>query len=221
MENKENKQAAMPSGMNSMYRQTREEGEETIDLMEIFYLMWENLWKILAVCGRSSDRIAVTYFGMVPMYQATAKLYLVSKADSSVATNMSDLQMGSQLVDDYQELLKNHELLQEVVDNLGLNMTYSQLGGMISVSSVDSTRILRITVKGPDPKEVADIANEVAQRAIVFLPQVMGTAEPNIAETAVVPVSPVSPSKSKNTMVGGLFRSSALRRHHPDKIPVR
>ena len=59
---------------------------------------------------------------MVPMYQATAKLYLVSKADSSVATNMSDLQMGSQLVDDYQELLKNHELLQEVVDNLGLNM---------------------------------------------------------------------------------------------------
>lgn len=206
MENKENKQAAMPSGMNSMYRQTREEGEETIDLMEIFYLMWENLWKILAcMLVGAVIAFAVTYFGMVPMYQATAKLYLVSKADSSVATNYSDLQMGSQLVDDYQELLKNHELLQEVVDNLGLNMTYSQLGGMISVSSVDSTRILRITVKGPDPKEVADIANEVAQRAIVFLPQVMGTAEPNIAETAVVPGSPVSPSKSKNTMVGGLL----------------
>ena len=123
MENKENKQAAMPSGMNSMYRQTREEGEETIDLMEIFYLMWENLWKILAcLLVGAVIAFAVTYFGMVPMYQATAKLYLVSKADSSVATNMSDLQMGSQLVDDYQELLKNHELLQEVVDNLGLNM---------------------------------------------------------------------------------------------------
>lgn len=206
MENKENKQAAMPSGMNSMYQQTREEGEETIDLMEIFYLMWENLWKILA-CLLAGAVIAfvVTYFGMTPMYQATAKLYLVSKADSSATTNMSDLQMGSQLVDDYQELLKNHELLQEVVDNLGLDMTYSQLGSMISVSSVDSTRILRITVKGPDPKEAADIANEVAQRAIVFLPQVMGTAEPNIAETAVVPESPVSPSKSKNTLIGGLL----------------
>lgn len=67
MENKENKQAAMPSGMNSMYRQTREEGEETIDLMEIFYLMWENLWKILAcMLVGAVIAFAVTYFGMVP-----------------------------------------------------------------------------------------------------------------------------------------------------------
>ena len=182
----------------------RQEAEDTIDLVEVFYLFWGHLWQIiLCLILGAAVAFSYTYFLVTPLYQATAKIYIVSASNDSVV-NLSDLQIGASLTADYQELLLSRPLLQDVINNLSLNMDYNTLESMISITNTTDTRILKILVTSPDPQESADIANELVNQAGIYLPNIMETDAPNLVESAVAPASKSSPSYSKNTMLGGL-----------------
>jgi capsular polysaccharide biosynthesis protein len=64
--------------------------------------------------------------------------------------------------------------------------------------------MLDITVTSPDPEEAALIANEYAAVSADFIADTMSTEKPNIVSAALVPVNPVSPSKTRNTLIGFL-----------------
>lgn len=182
----------------------RPEEEDTIDLVELFYVLWGHALQILA-CLALGAIVAFGYtkFLVTPLYKATASIYIVSASNNSLV-NLTDLQLGTQLTSDYQELLRSRPLLEDVIDNLDLNLSASALSGMISINNTSSTRILKITVTTPDPQESADIANELVKQACIYLPQIMETEEPNLVEEAIPPTVKSSPSYSKNVMLGGL-----------------
>ena len=179
--------------------------EDTIDLVALFYLMLGHIWQILfcLVLG-AILAFAVTYYLIKPQYTASSKMYILSASNDSVV-NLSDLQVGAQLTKDYQELLLSRPLLEDVVENLNLPMSYSQLADMINITNTNDTRILKITVTSIDPQQAADIANELVNQAIIYLPRIMETDPPNVVETAIVPTHKSSPSYSKNTVLGGLL----------------
>lgn len=185
--------------------QTNREQEDTIDLVEIFYLFFGHLWQIilLAVLG-GILAFAATYFLITPQYQSSAKLYIVSASNDSVV-NLSDLQIGTQLTSDYQELLLSRPLLEDVSRNLNLGMSPSALAGMITVTNTKGTRILNVTVTSTDPQQAADIANELVTQACIYLPRIMETESPNVVESAVVPTHKSSPSITKNTLLGAVL----------------
>lgn len=186
----------------------RTEQETTIDLLEIFYLLLGHLWQIvLAVVIGGVAAFAVTYFFVTPQYQASAKMYIVSASNDSVV-NLTDLQVGSQLTSDYQDLLRSRPLLQDVIANLDLNMSYGALAEKITITNAANTRILKITVSDPDPALAAEIANELVTQACAYLPRIMETNTPNIVETAVVPTQKSSPSYSRNTALGALLAAA-------------
>lgn len=182
----------------------RQEMEDTIDLVEVFYLFWGHLWQIiLCLILGAAVAFSYTYFLVTPLYQSTAKIYIVSASNDSVV-DLSDLQIGASLTADYQELLLSRPLLQDVINNLSLNMDYKTLESMISITNTEDTRILKILVTSPDPQESANIANELVTQAGIYLPNIMETDPPNLVEDAVAPTAKSSPSYSKNTMLGGL-----------------
>lgn len=185
--------------------QARSNTTTEIDLVEVFYLLWGNWWKILLslVLGAAAA-FAGTYFLVTPQYEASAKIYIVSASNDSVV-DLSDLQVGASLTADYQELLLSRPLLQDVINNLGLTMDYQSLERMIRITNTTDTRILRILVTSPDPQKAADIANELVNQASIYLPNVMETDSPNLVESAIVPTEASSPSYSRNTVLGALF----------------
>ena len=130
-------------------------------------------------------------------------MYVVSASNNSIV-NLTDLQIGTQLTADYQELMLSRPLLESVIDNLDLEMTVSALEGEISVTNTNDTRIMTVTVTDADPEQAADIANEVIRQAKIYLPKIMETETPNVVEDAVVPTHRSSPSYSKNTVLGAL-----------------
>ena len=173
-----------------------------IDLVEIFYLFWGHAIQII-LCAILGGLLAFGYtrFLVTPLYQAEAKLYMVSASAGSMIS-ISDLQLGSQLTSDYQQLMVSRPLLEDVIDSLDLNMGYGALKGMISVSNPTDTRILRVTVTSSDPKLSCDIANELVDQAVVYLPRVMECDEPNVVERAVVPGGASSPNYARNVFLG-------------------
>lgn len=178
---------------------------DTIDLVEVFYLLWGHILQIVACLAAGGIiAFAYTYFLITPQYQATTKMYIVSASNNSVV-NLTDLQIGSQLTADYQELMTNRPMLEDVIKNLKLDVTYKQLAQMVTISNPADTRILCITVTNPDPQLAADIANELADQAIVYLPRIMECETPNISEEAICPTQKSSPSYSRNTLLGAML----------------
>lgn len=186
-------------------RSLNDDAEETIDLVEVFYLLLDNIWKII-ICMVLCGLIALGYTKIFvkPTYLATSKIYVVSASNNSVI-NLSDLQVGSQLTSDYQELLVARPVLQDVIKALNLNMDYKELEKTISISNTSGTRILAINVTTRNAQTSADIANELAKQATVYLPEVMETESPNIVESAVAPTKKAAPSYAKNTLIGVLI----------------
>ena len=180
------------------------ETETEIDLLELFYRLVENLkYIILAAIVCTIAAGAYTFFLVTPMYEATSKLYVMNSGDSAI--NLSDLQIGTYLASDYQEVFKTWEVHEMVIQNLGLPYTYKDMQGMLSISNPSDTRILYITVKSDNANEAASIANEYASVAKKYIYNTMATDEPNVLSVALVPTAPVSPSKTKNLLIGFLL----------------
>lgn len=177
---------------------------EYIDLLDLFsfYLSKLVLIVIATVLGGVLAFMASRYL-MTPTYKATSKLYMVSASNDSLV-NLTDFNIGSNLSEDYKELLLTRPIISRVTKNLGLGYSYEQLTSMISISSIGSTRLLRIDVVSPEPKEAMDIANQLATEAVYYIPEVMETAEPNIAEEAILPKSRFKPVYTKNIAIGAL-----------------
>lgn len=118
---------------------------------------------------------------------------------------MADLQIGTALTSDYIKVFKMWEVHEEVISNLNLPYSYTQMCDGLSVVNDADTRMLDITFKSPSPEEAAAVANEYAKVASQYIADTMSTDKPNIMSVALVPSNPVSPNKTKNVMLGFLL----------------
>lgn len=181
-------------------------GEMEIDLLELLHLLRQKIWIVLAALLAGGILAgAATYFLIKPTYEASALLYVVSASNDSVV-NLSDLQIGTNLTADYEELLLSRPVMESVIHNLRLtDTTVKELREQIKIINKSGTRILEISATTEDPALSAKIANEVAELAVTWLPAVMECNEPHIAEEAVVPTLRAGPSYTRNALLGALL----------------
>lgn len=185
--------------------QTSQDDEIEIDLLEIFYFLRAKIvWLIGAFVIGAIVAGVFTRFCITPKYQATSKLYMVSASSDSIV-DLTDLNIGTSLSQDYIELLKVRSIFEDVIKELELEYTVDELREMTSIAAIGDTRLIGVTVTSTDPEESKEIANEIANLAVNYIPKVMATATPNIAETAITPEKKSSPSLAKNTIIGALL----------------
>lgn len=107
-----------------------------------------------------------------PIYQAQTTVVIAKSngaADGSSAATLNDINASQKLATTYSEIAKSELVLNQVIENLGLHMTTGELNKSLTVKALDDTSILSISVKDPNAKLSATIANEVAS---VFAEQV-------------------------------------------------
>ena len=163
----------------------RQSAAQSINLVELFYYILSKLHLILL--GMIVCAVLLGYYAayrVTPVYTATSKLYIMGTTGSSI---IADLQIGTVLTMDYQEVFKTWEVHQMVNEELGTDYSYSMLQSLITVSNPEDTRILYITARHPDSQMAADIANAYAAAAKRFIVQTMQTDEPSTFSIALVP----------------------------------
>ena len=188
----------------------REDEEIEIDLLDLFgYYMTKLKWIIGAFILGALIAGCVTHFMITPKYTASASMYMVSSSSGSVV-DLSDLNIGTSLSEDYAQLIKTRPIVEGVAEELKLDYTYEELLQMINISVLNNTRILKIEATSTDKREAMNIANALASKAEVELPKLMDAPKPNIAERAIIPKHKSSPSLTKNTMIGALLALLAV-----------
>lgn len=185
----------------------RSEEGRTVDLIELFFYILTKLHFVLLsalICAILAGMYASS--NTVPIYSATSKLYIIGQSGTSI---IADLQIGSYLTMDYQEVFRTWEVHQMVNDALGTDYSYSMLQGMVSVENPEDTAVLYITARHPDAQMAADMANAYADAAKRFITETMGTDEPSTFSVALVP-SVASSTSVTSYVIRGILLGTVL-----------
>lgn len=185
-------------------QETKTDDVIEIDLMEVFMLLLRRWWLIMlsGILVGAAGYVLSTF--VIPdEYESTTALYIMSTQNQTV--NLSDIQMGSQLTKDYPYLIVTRDVLEKVIDNLGLDVTYESLVSKVDVTTPTDTRIVSITVTDQDPYLAQAIANEVREVARAHIIEVTMVDAVNVASEANLPDEPSAPSVMKWTLIGAMI----------------
>lgn len=144
-----------------------EQEYETIDLREIFSLLKKNLLLIfLVTMAFAIAGFTVTALLITPQYEASATMIVNSREDQQAQTTVTNDQINSakQLVNTYAVILKSDTVLGKTIEDLGLNLKYEVLAEKVSIEAVDSTQIMKITVRDPNPELARNIVNSIVEQ---------------------------------------------------------
>ena len=181
----------------------RDNDEMEIDLLQLFYALKKKIWFILAAMIIGGGLAgAYSKFLITPQYSSTSMMYILSK--ETTLTSLADLQIGSQLTEDYKVIVNSRPVLGEVIDSLALDMSYEQLLAKVSIGNPTDTRILTVTVTDPDPYRAKAIVDCVAETASDYIGEIMEMIPPKIIENGTVATRKTSPSNGKNAVLGAL-----------------
>lgn len=186
--------------------------EIEIDLKELFFELLNN-WVMIATSTVLVAIIAfcISAFIMVPKYESTSELYVLSKSTS--ITSLADIQMGANLTNDYKVVVAGRPVLEQVISNLGMDETYANLKERVEVNNPTNSRILQITVTDSNPRNAKLIADEIAKVGSAFIAEKMEQDAPTIIQYGYTDGETVSPNKLMNTVLGaaiGAFLAMAI-----------
>lgn len=114
--------------------------------------------------------ISYTVFLKTPLYHGKTTLILLNNEGDQTTVTQSDIVLNQKLVAAYSEIIKSRRVLNQVIEELGLELAVEDLSEKVSVSSVSNTEIIKISVSDEDAKLAVRIADTIAA---VFKTEVM------------------------------------------------
>ena len=187
--------------------------EETIDLRGYFFILKKKIWLIIAsalICGLISGLIS--FFVLKPVYQANTSLIVNKEVENQVTqmTTTDDLNYVQKLAVTYGEIIKSRTVITSTIEKLKLDMTYEELSEAISVTNVDSTQIIKISVQHNSPLIATKICNTIPEIFSKEVQRVVKASGVEVIDKAIVPENPIKPNKKMNiaiAMVLGVMAS--------------
>ena len=183
-------------------------------LLELFQLMKKHIRLVIAlpvICALITAGISWIFLSNT--YTATVSVYVLTAKDdpqSAQTVTNSDLTAGQLMANDIAKLAKTSNVQKQTAQALGMQ---SLEGYTVTVESATTTRVIDISVTGKDPKQAAQIANQLADTLSSVAQDVMGVTSVNVVESADTPDKPSGPRRLMYTAVAflaGLFIAIAI-----------
>ena len=149
---------------------------------------------IITICIGLSYKV----FLEKPKYESTTSLILAgfNVGDKTDSIDNNELMINQKLVSTYQEITKSEKVLSQVIDELKLDYSISELADHVSVASVTDTEIIKIKVYDEDPKLAYKIVTKTAD---VFSKEVVDIY--NVSNVSVLDKARVANYKSNMNLV--------------------
>ena len=158
---------------------------ETIDLKDMFSYFKSKISIIIlfiAVVGIMGCLYGL--FIQKPVYKSSTSIVLISESQTGATLTYNDVSLNQNLVSTYSEIIKSRRVLNQVIDNLSLDYSYSNLSNNVEVSSVTGTQIIKISVSDRNNKTAMKIADEIAKVFAKEIPELYNISNVNILDYA-------------------------------------
>ncbi|WP_088052504.1 YveK family protein [Virgibacillus dakarensis] len=179
--------------------------EETISLKEIVEVMKKRLLLIIAlIVGAALIAAVISYFVLTPTYQSSTQFIVnQSEQDPAAQYDVNNIRTNVELINTYNIIIKSPAILEDVVEELDLPITSSQLQSKIEVSSAENSQVVTVTVTDPDPQLAVQMANTTVETFQKKIPDIMNADNVKILSEAEMQEdpAPVSPKPMLNIAI--------------------
>lgn len=176
--------------------------ESTINLQELLSLLLQNILLIVAITITLTLVVGLyTKYGISKKYSSDTTLR-VTAAQIEDSVDYNSLQTSQKLVKTYSVIATSRKVLNQVIADLDLDLTYTQLKDNVEVTSIQDTDIISIKVTLSNPEKASIVANKVAA---VFMTEAKNQVKIDtltILDTAIPSENPSSPNIKLNIVVG-------------------
>lgn len=117
-----------------------------------------------------------------PVYKSTATLYILRQDQNGISGSSDDFSLALKVVGDCDYLLKSHSVLDTVIDDLNLDVSYEQLSHSITTNNPENTRVLEVSATGSTPMEAKKIVDKVCSVGSEKIREAMGFEQVNLYE---------------------------------------
>lgn len=179
-------------------------------------------WPLILVASLAGALMALLLsLLMTPQYQAQSQLFVSVKSAGQVTDAYSGGLFVQQRVKSYVDVVDSPAVLDPVIEQLGLDTTYTQLAPNVTAQTPPNTVLLNVSVTDTSPERAAKIANAVATSYAAEIARLEGAdgstpplrsgngpqvpVQATVIKPAQVPLAPVSPRTSLNVLLGLLL----------------
>jgi len=178
------------------------EENEVIDLTEILSAVRQHLLELIFVTlAAALVGFMASKFLMTPKYDSSALMIVNTRQDVNANVTSDQINSATKLVSTYSIIIKSDTVLQQVIDNLGLNLTYAQLNKRVTVAAVDDTQVMKITVQSDSPEWARQVCEQIITVAPDVIKEAVEAGSVKVISNASLATEPVSPNIKKNTML--------------------
>ncbi len=159
-------------------------------LLELLQLLKKYLALVIALPVVFAIVMAIVAYGfMSNNYTAETELYVLTDTDTEVSSTYSTSQY---ITNDVATLITSSRVAEDTAAALGFENLNAYT---ISVSSSTSNRVITVSVRGKDARNVARVANEIAISVDSLAQEIMNINSINVISEASVPTSPSGPNR--------------------------
>ena len=180
-------------------------------LQELLKVLHDHLLFVILLPLMSALVIGVVSFVLPNQYTASTTVYVLAKSShTSTSSTSSDLTASQMITNDIATLIQSSNVSSSTASQLGLE---NLNGYSIKTTSSTTTRILTISVTGPNAQTAANIANTIVSVTSGISQNVMDVQSVNAIDSAVAPTTPSGPNHLLYTLVAliaGLFVAIAV-----------
>lgn len=140
----------------------------------------------------------------VPMYKSTATLYIAGNEETlgnSSAEAYNNFSLALKVVNDCTYFLSSRSVVEQVIEELGLPMSYESLAGRISTNNPLNTRILEVSVQADTPERAKQIVDRLCELGRDKIHDAMGMGHVTLYEYGTLTRSPSNAMTSSMTLV--------------------
>ena len=177
-----------------------------IDLSFIFQILRKNIIPLVLAAIVFGVAAYVGTNTLIPkQYKASAKLIVNNKSDTSErSVNNSELTAAQSLANTYPVIIKSNSVLQPVIDKMQLSMTYESLASAITVSPVNETQVIEVSMTSTDPSFAKKVIASVVKVAQPTIKDVVDAGSVKVVDDSRLANNgnPVGPNAKKNAVFG-------------------
>lgn len=180
--------------------------EEEISLSELFGIVKPYIIHIVLISiVFSLLSFIVTKALIKPVYESSATVIVNNRKNESQSITSDEINSARNLASVYGIVIKSNAVMEPVVEVMNTDITMDALSKKVSVSSVDNTQVIKISVKDTDPVLAREYTNEIIKVAPDIIVDMVEAGSVKVVSYPQISNSPISPNTKMNVLVAGML----------------
>lgn len=171
-------------------------------IFELMQALKEKIALILiATIAAAAAGWSLSTFFVPKRYEASVNMIVNTRTDLTTVVTSDSISSAQNLVDTYAIIIKSNKVLNKVIDQLSLPMSYEELSGMISVDAIDRTQVMKIAAQCQDPHQAEQIVLTISQIAPAIVADAVEAGSCKVVSDVYSSRKPVSPNSVRTAVL--------------------